>query len=169
MRVGWGPALLLAGLLTGLLTVSGCGSSDGDGEDAAASEPEESAPALGAYATAVNNRCEKFAEAVLEVTGGGEPAVAKFNEDQPKLKKLTDAFDADIAKIPATSDEDRAAATTFAAFQRFSDTAYAKVLTVAQTGDQAKFDTAFEAFLAEFEKSTVPADMDAVGISCPAR
>jgi hypothetical protein len=164
MRAGWGRAVLLAGVLA----MSACGSDDTDG-DPAASEPEASAPPLSAYASAVNDRCEKFADAVLGVTGGGEPAVAKFNADQPKLKQLTDAFDAGIATIPATTDEDRKAAATFKAFQRFSDAAYAKVLAVAKTGDQAKFDTAFEAFLAEFDNSTVPADLAAVGINCPAR
>ena len=97
-------------LTAGLLALSACGGSE---DDTGALEPEESTPALGAYASAVNARCSTFADATVAVTGGGEPAVAKFNEDQPKLKALTDAFDADIAKIPVTTEEDRYAADAF--------------------------------------------------------
>ena len=164
MRVGWGPALLL----TGLLAVSGCTGS-GSEEDPGALEPEESAPTLGAFATAVNTRCEKLADDAVKVTGGEEPKVAKFNADQSALTKLTAAFDAEIAKLPTETEEDRRAASTFAAFQRFSDTAYAKVLTAAKANDQASFDTAFEAFLSAFESAPEQAALDEVAISCPAR
>lgn len=154
-------------VVTGVLLLSalaGCG----DDDASPSAEPEETGPPISAFAAAINPLCSKLSDDALAVTGGGSPEVVKFNADQPALKKLTDAFDAEVAKIPLTTPEDQQAAAAFKTYQQFSDTGYAKVIKAAKANDQKKFDDAFDEFLASFDKSPA-ATLDGFAITCPAR
>ena len=158
-------AVLLAGLLA--ISPAGCGSDDGDQD---ALEPELSAPPEpSGYAAAVNARCGELDAATFKITDGAKPTAEVFRKNQAKLDALTAEFDADVAKIPVTTDADRKAAAAFAAFQKFSDTEWGKVEAAAAAGDEAKFQTAFQAFLDSFDASPIPAGLADVQIGCPAR
>lgn len=152
------------------MALAGCGD---DGEEASPSPigpaQEVSAAATpGSYVDAVNRLCDDLAADSTDVTGGTEPTREQFLEDQPKLDALIQAFDAEVAKLEVT-DADRAAADALREFQRYSDTEYAKVVAAAQAGDDATFEAAFEAFIADFEASQIPAELAAAGVTCPAR
>lgn len=161
-----------------LLTGAGCGDEDGGGagdeglDDGISEEldpgSEVEDPAETPYVAAVNARCLKLEDAVFPITGGGEPTLQEFLEDQPELSKLTADFDADIAKIPVPAEE-RETAKALAAFQKLSDDTYGELVAAAETGDEKKFQAAFGVFLEAFNNSNVDEELEATGIICPAR
>lgn len=161
-------AVLIAALL---LAAAGCGSDDEDGASPSAIGPAEEVSAQagpGGYVDALNRLCDDLAADSTDVTGGVEPEREQFLEDQPRLDALIEAFDARAATLEVT-DADRAAAEAFRAFQRYSDAEYAKVRAAAESGDDAKFEAAFEAFITDFEASPIPAELAEAGVTCPAR
>jgi len=173
MRARWRMAAVVVALAIGLAACGDSGDSgDDDGEAGDignnASELEASSPAETAYVAAVNARCTELEDAVFPVTGGGEPTLEEFREDQPELDRLIQEFDADIAKIPVPEAE-RSTAAAFAAFQKLSDDTYAALVAAAETGDPAKFQEAFGEFLEAFNRSEVDEQLEATGILCPAR
>ncbi len=155
-------------------TALGCGK-DGDAADDAGSpsavgpaEEISAAATASRYVGAVNQLCADLAATTMDVTGGGTPTREQFLADQPKLTVLTQKFDADVAKIEVP-EADRAAADALRAFQSYSDAEYAKVVAAAESGNDERFAAAFDAFLADFEQSGIPAELAEAGISCPAR
>ncbi len=172
MRSGWKRGLIAGLLAVGLVGLVGCGgdgADDGDVPSAIGPAEEVSADATpGGYVDAVNRLCDDLAADSTDVTGGAFPTREQFLEDQPKLDQLIEAFDARVAEI-AVTDADREAADAVRAFQQYSDREFAKVRTAAESGDDARFSEAFEAFMADFESSPIPADLAEAGITCPAR
>jgi hypothetical protein len=86
-----------------------------------------------------------------------------------KLVKAIAAFDADVDDIPVAA-ADQEVALAFDAYRRFSDTADAKVVAAARTGDQEEFDAANAAFIAGIRGNPPELEnMRAAGIQCNAR
>lgn len=163
--------LLVCGLLA--VTAGGCGdSSEDDATPAAATTVATTTSAPKAeYVAEINGLCAELTPKVLDVTGGGHPTsypIKDFVAELPKLEALFKTFDAKVDTIPAAV-ADRSAADAFDAFRRLSDAASARLAAAAATGEQDTFDAAFDATLRRFEASSVPKDLAAAGITCPAR
>ena len=160
-------------MIGALLALSAVGCSDEDGDEASPSAvgPAEEVGASAtpaAYVDAVNRLCDDLAADSTDVTGGAEPTREQFLEDQPALDQLIETFDGEVAKIPV-ADADRTAADALAAYQRHSDTEFAKVVDAAESGDDEAFEAAFAEFAEALQGTTVDEELNEAGISCPAR
>ena len=145
---------------------SGCGESSDEASPRASAEPSAaSTPDAKQYVDAINAICDAHLPLVLEATGGGHRGhfpIATYKAETPKLKALNADFDAKVAAVEVPEGA-RDAAATLNDYRKESDAAEARLAAAAATGDQAKFDAAFDANTAPFE--TVGARMRAAGFS----
>lgn len=162
-----------------LVSAAGCGDSDDDSDAASASAdtPATSSPspsASGGYVAQVNALCEAMIDKVMAVRGdedgdgGGDfPSMTEFEEQELQLRSIHEEFDAEVDAL-AVSDADQPAADAFDAFRETGDAEAEKLLTVARSGDQAKYAEALaEPPSADFEAKRRA--MNEAGIECPAR
>lgn len=174
----------LAGALLALsviVSATGCGDSDDDSENRSDSAPADTPSAAspspsssGSYVAQVNALCEAMIDEVMAVRGdedgdgGGDfPSMAEFEQQELEIRSIHEEFDAEVDAL-AVSDADRAAADAFNGFRETGDAEAEKLLTVARSGDQAKYAEAVAGPpSAEFEAKRRA--MNAAGIECPAR
>lgn len=145
---------------------SGCGGSSDEASPRASTAPSAAATGEGQqYVDSINAICAAHLPRVLAATGGGHQGyypIATFKAEAPKLKALAADFDAKVAAV-AVPEGAKDAAATLNDYLQESATMEARLAAAAATGDQAKFDEAYDANLAPF--GTVSARMRAAGFS----
>lgn len=133
--------------LAAVLVVGGsaCG---GSSEEEAAPRASTSSSPAGAddYVTAINAIWAEHLPLVLKATGGGHPdhyPIATYQAEAPQMEALRTQFDAKVSAVAVPPDA-REAAATLDAYRKGSDEAEARLAAAAATGDQRKYDSAYD-------------------------
>lgn len=156
-------------LVVVVLAVGGCGD-DGDADDDGASATPTSTMSEGSsYVASVNERCEAMIPEIVAINGDeSQPVAATFIEKNEQKAAVYEVFDAEIDALPVGPSDQRAA-DAFDAYRDSADADAEALAAVAATGDAVAFDAKHAELLAAFRSSPVTAELDAVGIDCPAR
>ncbi len=151
-----------------LLALSGCGD---DGDNDSSSQPTDEPTAASSYVAEINQLCTALIDEVVPITGNAAPIPTRerFLSDREQLAPIYEAFEADVAAVPAETEEDEAAKAAFDAYLVAIHAADADLIAKAESLNDAKFAKAIDESFDTFFTSPERTAMLDVGIECPGR